>query len=92
MSAIYRIGKEPLFRTLLLTLAFIVLSGTLFYYQIEGWALFDAFYFAFFFLAVVHNQFARPCISGKAAVRDDALPRNLLLIGDKPMHTFLKEL
>ncbi|MEZ0481500.1 ion channel [Planococcus sp. SSTMD024] len=47
LSAIYRIGKEPLFRTLLLTLAFIVLSGTLFYYQIEGWALFDAFYFAF---------------------------------------------
>ena len=47
LSALYRIGKEPLFRTLLLTLAFIVLSGTLFYYQIEGWTLFDAFYFAF---------------------------------------------
>ena len=47
LSAIARIGKEPLFRTLLLTLAFIVLSGTLFYYQIEGWSLFDAFYFAF---------------------------------------------
>lgn len=47
LSAIFRIGKEPLFRTLLLTLAFIVLSGTLFYYQIEGWTLFDAFYFAF---------------------------------------------
>lgn len=47
LSAIFRIGKEPLFRTLLLTLAFIVLSGTLFYYQIEGWAFFDAFYFAF---------------------------------------------
>lgn len=47
LSAIYRVGKEPLFRTLLLTLALIVLSGTLFYYQIEGWALFDAFYFAF---------------------------------------------
>ncbi|MDE4085214.1 potassium channel family protein [Planococcus maritimus] len=47
LSAIFQIGKEPLFRTLLLTLAFIVLSGTLFYYQIEGWTLFDAFYFAF---------------------------------------------
>ncbi|ANU18469.1 Ion channel protein [Planococcus maritimus] len=47
LSAIFRTGKDPLFRTLLLTLAFIVLSGTLFYYQIEGWPLFDAFYFAF---------------------------------------------
>lgn len=46
-SAIVRIGKEPLFKTLLLTLAFILLSGTLFYHQTEGWSFLDAFYFAF---------------------------------------------
>jgi hypothetical protein len=47
VSAIFRLGKEPLFRTLLGTLAIIVLSGTLFYRQTEGWALLDSFYFAF---------------------------------------------
>ncbi|MCG1010274.1 two pore domain potassium channel family protein [Salinicoccus sp. ID82-1] len=47
ISAIFRIGKEPLFRTLLLTLAIILLSGTLFYHQTEGWTLLNSFYFAF---------------------------------------------
>lgn len=47
LSAIFRIGKEPLFKTLLFTLTFILVSGTLFYYQLEGWSLFDSFYFAF---------------------------------------------
>lgn len=46
-SAVFRIGKEPLFRTLLITLALILLSGTLFYHQTEGWSLLDSFYFAF---------------------------------------------
>lgn len=47
LSAIFRIGKEPLFKTLLFTLSLILVSGTLFYYQLEGWSLFDSFYFAF---------------------------------------------
>lgn len=47
LSAIFRIGKEPLFKTLLFTLTLILVSGTLFYYQLEGWSLFDSFYFAF---------------------------------------------
>lgn len=47
LSAIKRIGKEPLFKALLLTLAIILFSGTMFYYQFEGWTLPDAFYFAF---------------------------------------------
>ena len=47
LSAVVRIGKEPLFKTLLLTLAIILLSGTMFYYGIEGWSLLNSFYFAF---------------------------------------------
>lgn len=47
LSAVFRIGKEPLFKTLLLTLAIILFSGTLFYYGIEGWSLLNSFYFAF---------------------------------------------
>lgn len=47
LSAMLRLGKEPLFRTLIGTLAIILLSGTLFYHQTEGWTLLDSFYFAF---------------------------------------------
>jgi hypothetical protein len=46
-SAIWRVGKEPVFKTLILTLALILLSGTVFYYQTEGWSLLDSFYFSF---------------------------------------------
>lgn len=47
LSAVFRIIKEPLFRSLLLTLAIILLSGTMFYKGVEGWSLLDSFYFAF---------------------------------------------
>ena len=47
LSAVFRIVKEPLFRTLLATLAIILLSGTMFYHQAEGWSLLNSFYFAF---------------------------------------------
>ncbi|WP_251048018.1 ion channel [Planococcus sp. ISL-109] len=36
-----------MFKTLLFTLTIILVSGTMFYYQIEGWSLFASFYFAF---------------------------------------------
>ncbi|MEH6993222.1 potassium channel family protein [Neobacillus drentensis] len=47
LVAVFRIMKEPLFRSLLATLALIILSGTMFYKGVEGWTLFDSFYFAF---------------------------------------------
>lgn len=47
LSALIDLAKDPLFRTLVGTLALILLSGTLFYFQTEGWALLDAFYFSF---------------------------------------------
>lgn len=47
LTAVLRIIKEPLFRSLLATLAIILLSGTMFYKGVEGWSLFDSFYFAF---------------------------------------------
>ncbi|WP_202395696.1 potassium channel family protein [Virgibacillus halodenitrificans] len=39
--------KERVFKSLLATLAIILLSGTLFYSRIEGWSFLDAFYYAF---------------------------------------------
>jgi hypothetical protein len=39
--------KEPLFLSILTTLFLIVLSGTIFYTSVEGWALTDSIYFAF---------------------------------------------
>lgn len=47
LPAIFRLIKEKLFRSLLITLAFILLSGTMFYRGVEGWSFLDAFYFAF---------------------------------------------
>lgn len=47
LSALFRIVREPLYRSLLVTLAVILLSGTLFYKGVEGWSLLDSFYFAF---------------------------------------------
>lgn len=47
LSAVYRIMKEKAFKSLLVSLVLILLSGTLFYKQVEGWSLLDSFYFAF---------------------------------------------
>ena len=47
LTAVFRIGKESVFKSLLGTLAIILLSGTLFYKGVEGWSLLDSFYFAF---------------------------------------------
>lgn len=47
LSAIFRVMKEQLFRSLLVTLGLILLSGTLFYKGVEDWSLLDSFYFAF---------------------------------------------
>ncbi|WP_060678690.1 ion channel [Virgibacillus halodenitrificans] len=47
LSAVFRLMKERVFKSLLATLAIILLSGTLFYSRIEGWSFLDAFYYAF---------------------------------------------
>jgi len=47
LSAVFRIGKESVFKSLLGTLSIILLSGTLFYKGVENWSLLDSFYFAF---------------------------------------------
>lgn len=47
LSALFHSLKEPIFRSLLATLAIILLSATMFYRGVEGWSLFDSFYYAF---------------------------------------------
>lgn len=47
LSAVFHLFKEPIFRSLLFTLALILLSGTLFYRGAEGWSFLDSLYFAF---------------------------------------------
>lgn len=47
LSAIFRISKDVIFQSLLLTLSVILFSGTMFYYQAESWSWTDAFYFSF---------------------------------------------
>lgn len=47
LSAIFRISKDVIFQSLLLTLSVILFSGTMFYHQAESWSWTDAFYFSF---------------------------------------------
>lgn len=47
LSAVFRISKDRLFQSLLLTLSVILFSGTMFYHQAEDWSWTDAFYFSF---------------------------------------------
>lgn len=47
VKALFGVMKMRLFWAVFTTLALILLSGTLFYHQTEGWTYMDAFYFAF---------------------------------------------
>ena len=47
LNALYKAMKEQVFKSLLTTLALILLSGTLFYHKTEGWSLLDSLYFSF---------------------------------------------
>lgn len=46
LSALFITIKEPIFKSLGTTLGLILLSGTMFYHQTEGWSWLDSFYFA----------------------------------------------
>ncbi|KGR85795.1 potassium channel family protein [Lysinibacillus odysseyi] len=46
LKALIKAIKQPIFKSLIMTLFLIILSGTLFYSKIEGWAYIDAIYFA----------------------------------------------
>ncbi len=46
-KAILHMMRRKLFWSVLTTLGFILLSGTLFYRQVENWRFLDSFYFAF---------------------------------------------
>jgi hypothetical protein len=46
LKALWKSFRHPVFKSLFMTLLFIVISGTLFYTKTEGWALFDAIYFS----------------------------------------------
>src|SRR5699024_3250795 len=45
LKALGKAMARPVFQSLLLTLFLILLSGTLFYTQVEGWHVLDAVYF-----------------------------------------------
>ena len=47
LKAILHMMRRKLFWSVLTTLGFILLSGTLFYHQVENWRFLDSFYFAF---------------------------------------------
>ena len=52
-SAFYRSLKDPEFRAMFAVLVGLILSGTMFYTTVEGWAVVDALYFCVMTLATV---------------------------------------
>lgn len=46
LKAVKRSWKIPLFRSALLLAGMILLSGTIFYHNVEGWTWIDSFYFS----------------------------------------------
>lgn len=53
LKALYNSWEDPYFRSNLLLVIVILLSGTLFYWQIEGWSIIDSLYFCVTTLATV---------------------------------------
>lgn len=47
LKAVMHMMKRKIFWSILMTVCFILLSGTLFYHQIEQWSVLDSLYFAF---------------------------------------------
>jgi len=45
LKAIIKSFSHPVFKSLIVTLLLIVLSGTIFYTKVEGWKVLDAIYF-----------------------------------------------
>ena len=54
-------------RALLTITVLVILVGALFYWRVEGWSLFDSFYFCFMTLATVgYGDFTPQTVAGKA--------------------------
>lgn len=53
LRALYCSWEDPYFRSNLLLVIVILFSGTLFYWQIEGWSIIDSLYFCVTTLATV---------------------------------------
>ncbi len=52
-SAFFRSLKDPEFRAMFAVLVGLILSGTMFYTTVEGWAVVDALYFCVMTLATI---------------------------------------
>lgn len=60
LKALYNSWEDPYFRSNLLLVVVILFSGTLFYWQIEGWSVLDSLYFCITTLATVGNGELHP--------------------------------
>ncbi len=58
--------KDPQFRGLLVLVVVLLLSGMLFYHQVEGWSWLDALYFSLITLTTVgYGDFSPQTVAGK---------------------------
>lgn len=64
--AVRRAARDPEFRGLLVLVVVTIAAGSLFYWQIEGWSLFDAFYFCSMTLTTVgYGDLSPQTVAGK---------------------------
>lgn len=67
LRAVFAGFKDPEFKALFVFVVIILLSGTIFYYQIEKWSLLDSLYFSTTTLTTVgYGDFAPKTDLGKA--------------------------
>lgn len=65
-SAVRHAARDPEFRGLLVLVVVTIAAGSLFYWQIEGWTLFDAFYFCAMTLTTVgYGDLSPETVAGK---------------------------
>lgn len=52
-AIIHGIKEDDEFRILLVTMLFLLIGGTYFYWQVEGWSIVDAIYFCFMTMSTI---------------------------------------
>lgn len=67
LRAVFHKLRDPEFRTILILIAILLISGTVFYSSVEGWEWFDSLYFSVITLSTIgYGDFSPKTTFGKA--------------------------
>lgn len=67
LRAVFHKLRDPEFRTILILVVLLLISGTVFYSSVEGWGWFDSLYFSVITLSTIgYGDFSPKTAFGKA--------------------------